>query len=508
MARVRGLGGWRRGLGRGRGRAGRFRGRPHELSVLEDDRTTHHRVFQIHAPLLGAAHVAQEVREVRPVELARERRQAAREIDVPDDRHPATDDDLAGAGEGAVAAVLGREVHDDRPRTHRGHHLLRDERRRGLSGDEGRRDDDVDVLGLPEEEGHLRGDELRAHLLRVATAAAAVLLDLDLQELRAHALHLLAHLRAGVEPSHDCAEAPRSADRREPGDPGADHEHLRGRHLARGRHLPGEEPTVKARGLDDRAVTGDVGHRAQRVDLLGPRDPRHLVHRDDRRLARRQSLDELLALGRPEEADEHAVLAQRVHLVAAVGARLGGLDLEHEVALRPHRTRARCDRGAGRRIGRVVERSPESRPRLDRDLEAELPQPSDGVRGGRHAALSWPYFLGYSDSHALQARADSTPRPVSMHLAPTCRPATPCPPRAPAARPPRTHGTLHLPATPNAGESLEPRDPRERGGAVAGGLSAQSRPVVRDTPERARRRREASQNAVVSRANGLSCLGP
>jgi hypothetical protein len=63
---------------------------------------------------------------------------------------------------------------------------------------------------------------------------------------------------------------------------GADHQHLGRRHLARGGHLTGEEAAEIVARLDHGAVTGDVGHRRQRVHLLRAADARHHVHGDDR----------------------------------------------------------------------------------------------------------------------------------------------------------------------------------------------------------------------------------
>ena len=59
-------------------------------------------------------------------------------------------------------------------------------------------------------------------------------------------LHLLPHGRPRVERADDGAEAARGADRREPGDAGADDQHLARRHLAGGGDLAGEEAAESA----------------------------------------------------------------------------------------------------------------------------------------------------------------------------------------------------------------------------------------------------------------------
>jgi hypothetical protein len=73
-------------------------------------------------------------------------------------------------------------------------------------------------------------------------------------------------------------ERGRGADRGKPGDARADHQHLGRRHLARRGDLAGEEAAEIVARLDHRAIARDIGHRRQRVHLLGAADPRHHVH--------------------------------------------------------------------------------------------------------------------------------------------------------------------------------------------------------------------------------------
>ena len=76
-----------------------------------------------------------------------------------------------------------------------------------------------------------------------------------------------------------------------PRDPGADDENLGRRHLASRRDLPREEASESVRRLDHGAVTGDVGHRGERVQLLRARDARHAVHREHGGFLRRELLE-------------------------------------------------------------------------------------------------------------------------------------------------------------------------------------------------------------------------
>src|SRR5688500_4190268 len=73
-------------------------------------------------------------------------------IDERIDGHAVLDHGLAGARQLAIAALLPREVHDDRPRPHRTHRVARDEHGRALSGDERGRDDDVRLTSAPSDQ--------------------------------------------------------------------------------------------------------------------------------------------------------------------------------------------------------------------------------------------------------------------------------------------------------------------------------------------------------------------
>ena len=163
------------------------------------------------------------------------------------------------------------------------YHVGRPQLRRRPAGDQGGGDDDVDLRRELAELGELLLAELGARGRGIAAGGGPVLrlLELEEDELRAHGLDLLGHLGAHVEGIGDGAERGRGADGGQPGDAGADHQHLGRRHLAGGRDLAGEEAAEVVAGLDHGAVAGDVGHRGERVHLLGARDARHHVHGDD-----------------------------------------------------------------------------------------------------------------------------------------------------------------------------------------------------------------------------------
>ena len=113
--------------------------------------------------------------------------------------------------------------------------------------------------------------------------------------------------------------AGRRANGGKPCDARADHQHLGRRHLAGGGDLAGEEAAEIVASLDHRAVAGDVGHRRQRIHLLGARDARHHVHGDDGgALLSPAPADRVL--GRPEERDQGLALAQKADS-SSVGGR-------------------------------------------------------------------------------------------------------------------------------------------------------------------------------------------
>ena len=152
--------------------------------------------------------------------------------------------------------------------------------RRRLAGDQRGGDDDVDVLGLLGVELGGLAVEVLAHLLGVAGGGRTFVVDRDAQELGAHRLDLLADLGPRVEGPDDRAQAAGRADRGEPGDPGADDEHLGRRDLAGRGDLAGEQRAELVGRLDHRAVAADVGHRREHVERLGARDAGHRVHRE------------------------------------------------------------------------------------------------------------------------------------------------------------------------------------------------------------------------------------
>src|SRR5690606_25251754 len=221
-----------------------------------------------------------------------------------------------------------------------------------------------------------------------------------LEELRAHALHLVLHGRTRVEGAHDGAQPTRSADGGEARDARADDEHLRRRDLARGGHLTREEPAEQARRFDHRAVTGDVRHGAQRVHLLGAGDARHLVHGEGGDVPRRQLIEELAVLRRPEEADQRPSVLDEARLMLTIRERLRWIHLEHHVARGPRGPGVGQDLRPYLLVVGVGEGGELTGALLDDHLEALLrDQAGDGLGGARHPALTRAYFFDDGDFH-------------------------------------------------------------------------------------------------------------
>ena len=168
------------------------------------------------------------------------------------------------------------------------------------------RDDDIDFTGLARKQLHLRSDEFFAHNLGIAALACAILLEIELEEFGIHTLDLFLDFGAGIEGAYDRAQRLGGADGRKPGDTCTDDQHLGRIDLAGRGNLAGEETTELMRGLDDRTITGDICHRTERIEFLRARNPRNRVHRQHRRLAFGEMLQQFLILRGPDETDQVA----------------------------------------------------------------------------------------------------------------------------------------------------------------------------------------------------------
>lgn len=192
---------------------------------------------------------------------------------------------------------------------------------------------------------------------------------------------LIGNLGPGIGGPHDRTQTAGRADRGQPGHPGAHHQHLGRRHLARRGDLTGEEPAEAVRGLDHRAVAGDVGHRRQHIQRLGTRNPRHRVHREHRDRARGQLVDKIgLECGR-DQADQRGAVTQRGDLGI-----VGRVHLQDDVGI-PGLIR-RTDVGTGLDVRTVGETRRSARAGFDDDVVTELDNLADRLRCGGDTRLT------------------------------------------------------------------------------------------------------------------------
>ena len=243
--------------------------------------------------------------QVGGIQLAGLGRQPAGHVRVTNQGDAVLDDHLIGFGQFTVTALLSGQVNHHAAVFHAFHHLGGPQFRRGPARDQGGGNHDIDVFCLLGEQRHFGRDEFIAHDLGVAALARTVLIfEVQHQELGAHTLHLLLHLRPGVEGTYDGAHATGGANGSQPGNTGANHQHLGWGYLAGSRNLPGKKPPKMLRRLNHCPVTCNVGHGTQGIELLGTRDAGHTVHGHGGHAALGELFQQFRVLGRPQETDQ------------------------------------------------------------------------------------------------------------------------------------------------------------------------------------------------------------
>jgi hypothetical protein len=159
--------------------------------------------------------------------------------------------------------------------------------------------------------------------------------------------------------------------------------------------LAREKATEVVAGLDHhRAIAGDVGHGRQRIHLLGPRDTRHHVHRDDGGTLVLAEFQEILVLSRIEKGDQRLGVPQL--------PRLGGggrphfdddVDLFKQIGCCVHECHA------GSFIGRIGKTSRKPSSGFDEARVPDLLQLQGGVRRQRHTRFSLERLFRGSNFH-------------------------------------------------------------------------------------------------------------
>ena len=218
----------------------------------------------------------------------------------------------------------------------RGDHVGRDQDRRLLARNGGRRDDHVAVGDHARHGLALTSVErlvLRRGIAALALGGGGVERQLD--ELRAETLDLLLDGRADVVRLDPGAKALGGRDRLQSGHARPDHEDARRRDRPGGGHHHREHAGERGGGEQHRLVTGDVGHRRQGVHALRPRDARDELHRDDRRAPGRHRPGGLGGAERVGKANHGVLRTQPFDVGGAVRARRGRrAHLQDDVGLR------------------------------------------------------------------------------------------------------------------------------------------------------------------------------
>ena len=350
---------------------------------------------EVQGPVLD--HPEQQRRDVAGVERGRAGRHRGRQVVRRDDRHAVGRlDRLAGLRQLDVAAQRrGRHVDDDRARLHLPDGLGRDQERRLAARDLGGRDDDVHAADDLVELGLLGGSLLGRQLAGVAAGAGRVDGRLELDELGAQALGLLARLGPDVVGLDHRAEAAGGADRLEPGHADAQDQDV-GRLGRPGRGRQEREVAAVGVGRDEHGlVAADVGLRRQRVHRLRARQrARDRVEADRGHAAVGQRLgglriDERARAGRARPGPARSLPT------SAVG-RLGDAQDRVGVAVQ---VVGRDDRRAGLFVRRVGDRRAGAGAALDEDVEPGRLELAEHFGYQGDAPFSGRGLLGDTDLH-------------------------------------------------------------------------------------------------------------
>ena len=243
----------------------------------------------------------------------------------------------------------------------------------------------------------MRLAEFRRGNRRIATRRGSVLLfflKVEVNKFRAHGLDLLGHFRAYVEGIGDRAEGRGRANRGQTGHTGTDNQNLCRGHLARSGDLAGKEAAKVVARLDDRTITGDVGHRRQRVHLLRAADARHHVHCDHGRALVGGLLHQRLVGSRIEEGDQRLTGLQPFDFGFGGRAHLGD-----DIRRLEQRGTGLDDLHTGFFIGSIGKPGLGSGPSFDDTFMAQLLKLERTLGRHGHAGLAFEYLFRCSDLH-------------------------------------------------------------------------------------------------------------
>ena len=339
--------------------------------------------------------------QVSGIEIAGHLGHTAGQIGVANQRYAMMVGYFARLCQLAVAAAFRRQIDNYTAGFHGFHHIGGDQLGSGLAGNQGGGDDDIHLFGLFREQRHLRLDELVAHLLGIAAAATTVLVvEIQHQELGAHAFNLFFHFQTGIKRPHNGAHAVCGADRSEASDAGPDHHDLCWRHLASRRHLTGKEPPEVIGRLNHRAVAGNIGHGAQGIHLLGTTDAGQAINGEGGNLFGRQLLQQFGILRWPQVADQERPFLHQVHFVFLERRVLHRrADLEDKIRVLPKRFGVRRNGSAHFFVGVVRVIRGLTRTGFDHHLIAKAYQLMHRGRRCRYPSFILENLPGDTDLH-------------------------------------------------------------------------------------------------------------
>ena len=219
-------------------------------------------------------------------------------------------------------------------------------------------------------------------------------LEVQLQEPRSEALHLLFDSGSDVEGTDLCAETACRRDRCQPCDTRPNDEHLSRSRSTRCSNLSREEGAEVIRCFNHRSVASNVGHRGEDVHLLSTGDSGNLIQGHDGALLLRQGLDEVPILSGKEQADEVRALSHEGQLGC-----LRRSNLEHKIGVAPNLLGARSQSGSRRDKSGIWQACSVSCARLNLDLKAQLQELLHCVGSCSYPPLTVVGFLRNSNLH-------------------------------------------------------------------------------------------------------------
>ena len=247
--------------------------RPHARAVECDGDATNDLVILVedeHTVLVRRREL-EEIHDILTIQLRSLPWQTPRQVGVADDGHTIIgDDDFTWFGQRAVAAQRAcAHVDNNATGLHAGDGFLGEQQRGGASRHLCGRDDDVVLARL-----FLVDPEDACLLVLVEGLGVSIrtfLLDGNLDEGRTERLDLVGHFGTYVGGRYFGAHGARRADGCKTRDTNADDIDAGRGHLARGRHLAGEQASEDVGGLDDSAIAAHVGHGRAHVEGLRAR---------------------------------------------------------------------------------------------------------------------------------------------------------------------------------------------------------------------------------------------